>query len=112
MSEVDSAGFRLHRSASAGGPRTLVTFVPSQAPGSLQGAVYSYDDSTVQPGQIVWYWLEFIDRRGVTVLHGPVSAAIHLPTSVALSEFSATSQSLSELLMSVLVKIAGMFRLI
>ena len=112
VSEVDSAGFRLHRSASAGGPRTLVTFVPSQAPGSLQGAVYSYDDSTVQPGQIVWYWLESIDRHGVTALHGPVSAAIHLPTSVALSEFSATSQSLSELLMSVLVKIAGMFRLI
>ncbi len=66
VSEVDNAGFNLYRSADAAGPLTLLTTVPSQAPGSTLGCAYTYDDLDVQPGQTYWYWLEDVSLSGAT----------------------------------------------
>lgn len=90
-SELNNHGFNLWRAGSAGGERTLLAFVPSQAPGSSQGASYRYEDTDVQPGQTVWYWLEAVDMSGQTTLHGPVSATFQTPTAVTLSEMGEAS---------------------
>jgi len=49
--------------------------IPSQAPGSLQGAVYYWEDAGVDPGGTYYYKLEAIDLYGAATVHGPVSAA-------------------------------------
>ena len=63
--------------------------VPSQAPGSTQGFVYTYQDNAVTPGETYWYWLEDVDLSGVTTLHGPVSVVYTAPTAVTLSGLEA-----------------------
>jgi hypothetical protein len=91
VSEVDNAGFNLYRGLSAGGSdRALLATVPSQAPGSTQGAAYSYADTTVEAGQTYWYWLEDVDLAGATTLYGPDSATVQAPTAVTLTSVSAS----------------------
>jgi hypothetical protein len=90
VSEIDSAGFNLYRGLlDDGSDRALLASVPSQSPGSSQGASYSYVDAAVEPGQTYWYWLEDVDLSGATTLHGPVSAAVNAPTAVRLAAFDA-----------------------
>ena len=89
VSEVNNAGFNLYRSASPAAPDELLAFVPSQAPGSTQGASYSYDDTAVSAGQTWYYWLEDVDLSGATSLHGPVSATLQAPTAVTLGALQA-----------------------
>lgn len=90
VSELNNAGFNLYRgSLSEGGDRVLLASVPSQAPGSSQGANYSYADTTVQAGQTYWYWLEDLDLSGAATLHGPVSAIFAAPTAVTFSSLEA-----------------------
>jgi hypothetical protein len=84
VSEIDNAGFSLYRSDSAAGPQTLLGYTPSQAPGSTQGAAYSYVDAAVEAGQTYWYWLEDVDLAGATTLHELVSATVQTPTAVAV----------------------------
>jgi hypothetical protein len=92
VSEVDNAGFNLYRGLQAdGSDRSLLTYVPSQAPGSTQGAAYSYEDAAVEAGQTYWYWLEDVDLSGATTLHGPVSATVQAPTAVTLAQLDASS---------------------
>ena len=50
VSEANNAGFNLYRSASPAAPDALLAYVPSQAPGSTQGASYSFDDTQVSTG--------------------------------------------------------------
>lgn len=83
-SEFDCVGFNLYRSTSASAPQTLLSFVPSQAPGGTQGASYAWQDFDVTPGQTVYYWLEEIDLTGATLVNGPVSATYQAPTVVGL----------------------------
>ncbi|HSN77058.1 MAG TPA: hypothetical protein VL334_18455, partial [Anaerolineae bacterium] len=91
VSELDNAGFTLYRGLQAdGSDRALLTYVASQAPGSTQGASYSYEDTAVEVGQTYWYWLEDIDLAGATTLHGSVSATVQAPTAVTLSSISAS----------------------
>jgi hypothetical protein len=91
VSEIDNAGFNLYRGLQAdGSDRLLLTYVASQAPGSTQGAAYSYQDAAVEAGQTYWYWLEDVDLSGATTLHGPVSATVQAPTAVTLSSVSAS----------------------
>lgn len=77
--EVDNAGFNLYRAPSLNGKKTQLNaeMIPTlQAPGSLEGAVYSYVDKTL-PGKsksVYYYWLEDVGINGDTELHGPVSA--------------------------------------
>ena len=67
--------------------------MPSQAPGSTQGASYSFDDDQVPLGETMFYWLEDIDLSGATTLHGPVSATIQTPTAVTLAAMEAQAAS-------------------
>jgi len=92
VSELDNAGFNLYSGLQAdGSDRALLTYVPSQAPGSTQGAFYSYEDLAVEAGQTYWYWLEDVDLGGATTLHGPVSATVQTPTAVTLAQLDASS---------------------
>ncbi len=50
VSEANNAGFNLYRSASPAAPGEQLAYVPSQAPGSTQGASYSFDDTEVSSG--------------------------------------------------------------
>ncbi|HSN76964.1 MAG TPA: SdrD B-like domain-containing protein [Anaerolineae bacterium] len=89
VSEMNNAGFNLYRSLAADGERTLLGWVPSQAPGSTVGAAYSFQDFDVLAGQGYWYFLEDVDLSGAATLHGPVSAVFLAPTAVALSALDA-----------------------
>ena len=96
VSELDNAGFTLYRTGSVGDrpePSDLLVTMPSQAPGSTQGAFYSYEDAAVEAGQTYWYWLEDVDLSGATTLHGPVSATVQTPTVVTLSGLEAGSST-------------------
>ncbi len=93
VSEMDNAGFNLYRSASPDAPDALLAFVPSQAPGSTQGASYSYEDTDVSARQTWHYWLEDVDLNGATTLHGPVSATLQTPTAVMLDALEAQAAS-------------------
>ncbi len=93
VSEANNAGFNLYRSASPAGPEALLAFVPSHAPGSTQGASYSYEDTEVSAGQTWYYWLEDVDLNGATSLHGPVSATLQAPTAVTLDALEAQATS-------------------
>lgn len=73
VSEMNNLGFNLYRSQSESGARQALGFIPSQAPGSSQGFVYSWRDSDVAPGNTYWYWLEDVDTAGRRTLHGPAS---------------------------------------
>ena len=95
VSEIENSGFALYRSATADGPAELVAMLPSQAPGSAQGATYVYDDPIVAAGQI-WYWLDDIALNGVVTRHGPVSVTVQTPTAVTLGGLSGRSQSARE----------------
>jgi hypothetical protein len=89
VSEMDNAGFNLYRSASPAAPDELLAFVPSQAPGSTQGASYRFDDTQVAVGETWYYWLEDVDLNGATALHGPVSATLQAPTAVTVDALQA-----------------------
>ena len=76
VSERDNLGFNLYRSESQDGERVKLNerLIRSGAPiGGASGAVYQFvDPSAPIAGQQVFYWLEDIDLRGGTGLHGPV----------------------------------------
>ena len=113
VSELNSAGFNLYRSATEGGERTLVAFVPSQAPGSTGGAAYSTTDTAVAAGETYWYWLEALDVSGGSTLHGPVSVTMQSPTAVTLGGLSADAGATRSLLLlpvvAALVALAAAF---
>ncbi len=74
--EVNNVGFNLYRSDATDGPYTPLneTLIPSQAPGSMQGATYTWRDEAVIPGHTYFYQLEDIDVNGTHTYHGPISA--------------------------------------
>ena len=95
VSELNNAGFNLYRTETADPPSAadLLTFVPSQGPGSAQGFSYSYEDYSVAPGQTYWYWLEDVDFNGATTMHAPVSVVFGSPTAVLVSGLEASSST-------------------
>lgn len=99
VSEVSNAGFNLYRGTSPAGPDQQLndTLIPSQAPGSGQGASYQWQDYDVDPGVEYYYWLETVALSGGTEMHGPVSAALVGPTAVALKGMTATPAAASGL---------------
>ena len=73
-SEIDNAGFYLHRSTAEAGEYVRIgDFIPSQGDG-LMGARYSYLDQDVQNGTTYYYKLESVATDGSSEFHGPVSA--------------------------------------
>jgi hypothetical protein len=90
-SELDNVGFNLYRSDAVDGPYILLnpTLIPSQAPGSVLGAIYTWRDEDVFPGRMYFYYLEDLAVNGMRELHGPVSTmlsanpnAVHLQQSL------------------------------
>jgi hypothetical protein len=76
-SEIDNLGFNLYRAESApGGTRICLNadLIPSEAPGSPTGAVYTWVDESIALDTTYYYWLEDVDIYGETTLHGPASA--------------------------------------
>jgi hypothetical protein len=93
-SELGNAGFNLYRAATPAGPdRQLnVALIPSQAPGSSGGFVYTWtDQADLAPGATYYYWLEDVDLNGATTMHGPVSVDYVGPTAVTLGGLQAGS---------------------
>jgi hypothetical protein len=89
VSEASNSGFNLYRSLSADGEYALLGFTPSAAPGSTQGAAYSYQDFDVAAGQTYSYKLEDVDLNGAATMHDPVSVVFQAPTAVELSGLAA-----------------------
>jgi hypothetical protein len=89
--EMDNLGFNLYRSTSADGPYVKLneSLIPSQSPGSVAGAAYTWVDEDVEPGVTYYYKLEDIEVSGVHTLHGPVTASIQGPTAVSVVSFKA-----------------------
>lgn len=96
VSEVNNQGFNLYRSTSpdAAGQKINATLIPSQAPGSVQGAVYTWQDADVAAGTTYYYTLEDLDLSGASSLHGPVSVAFQAPTAVTLGGLTASAGAL------------------
>ena len=78
ISEVDSLGFHVYRAESRAGPGERLTeaMIPIQAPGSPEGAVYTWLDEIIEHGITFYYWLEEVNVRGMAMRHGPVSATV------------------------------------
>jgi hypothetical protein len=75
-SELDSLGFNLYRSLAArsGYQQINTSLIPCQAPGTPQGAAYSFLDSQVQPNTVYYYVIETMDTQGRADRYGPVVA--------------------------------------
>ena len=89
VSEIDNLGFNLYRGLTPEQPDELLAFVPSQAPGSAQGATYLWLDSGAGEGRTVFYWLEDVDVDGSASLHGPVSVDLAAPTAMTVTGITA-----------------------
>lgn len=100
VSEVSNLGFKVYRSDSADGARSLLTpaMIPTSNPGAAQGSAYSYQDFAVQAGATYYYWVEDLDSAGKTALHGPAAVTFVGPTSVGLNSFNAVAGSAPALL--------------
>jgi hypothetical protein len=73
--EVDNAGFNLHRATAADGPYTKLNDALIPAEGDPEsGASYTYTDTDVVKGVTYYYKLEDVDIHGASTFHGPVSA--------------------------------------
>ncbi len=96
VSEANNQGFNLYRSTSpdAAGEKVNATLIPSQAPGSAQGAAYSWQDADVTAGTTYYYTLEDLDLSGASSLHGPVSVVFQAPTAVTLGGLTASAGAL------------------
>lgn len=85
--ELDNLGFNLYRSSTAALPDEPLnaSLIPSQAPGSSQGASYAWADHSATPGTTYFYWLEDVDTNGRVTRHGPLRVPYHPPTALTLS---------------------------
>ena len=73
--EMNTAGFNLYRSESAGGPfdvKVNEQLVPP-ATDPLTGGQYQYIDKTARAGVTYYYRLEEVERNGGTNNFGPIS---------------------------------------
>ncbi|MEW6378363.1 MAG: hypothetical protein AB1611_02015 [bacterium] len=74
--ELDNAGFNILRSESEDGEYIMINPAIIRAQGGAVSREYSFNDVTAVAGVIYYYKLEDIDTRGVSTVHGPVSASI------------------------------------
>lgn len=78
--ELDNAGFNLHRATSEAGPYTKINgdLLPAKGD-AVSGAAYRYlDPDAGDPAQLYYYQLEDIDLNGVSTFHGPIVAGSNL----------------------------------
>ncbi len=94
VSELNNLGFNLYRNVRDDEPGEQLNpeLIASQGPGSSQGFLYEWQDVTVEPYVVYYYWLEDVDFNGTTTLHGPISAALSMPpTAVTLGSLAASA---------------------
>ena len=73
-SEIDNAGFYLHRSTAEAGEYVHISpFSPSEGD-DIIGAKYNYLDQDVQNGTTYYYKLESVATDGSSEVHGPILA--------------------------------------
>jgi hypothetical protein len=81
--ESNFIGFNVYRSTTPDGQRVKLNPAMIVAEGGMEGATYSYTDTTIQPGTTYYYWLEVIDT-GDTFWYGPAVATFgklyYMPT--------------------------------
>ncbi|OQA16765.1 MAG: hypothetical protein BWY63_02636 [Chloroflexi bacterium ADurb.Bin360] len=91
--EMDNLGFNLYRSTAVNGDYVLLngTLIPTQVPGSIFGATYTWLDDSAIPGMTYFYKLEDVNTEGQATLHSAVQAtALSIsPSAVSLTSFSA-----------------------
>jgi len=95
-SEVNNVGFNLYRSTDSVRPTTPLNsaMIEAQAPGSGQGANYTYTDSNVTAGTTYYYWLEDVESTGSATVHGPVTVVVNTPTAVTLNNLSTSTSTM------------------
>ncbi len=114
VSETDNAGFNLYRSTtplrsddfSRPSPAWLKlneALIPSAAPGSSTGHVYTYTDTTVEPGATYWYMLEDVALDGTATRHAPVQVTVGEPTALRLTSFRSAPFVVTTLVVSFVV---------
>jgi hypothetical protein len=89
-SELTTLGFNVWRNTSASGPQDKLNDTMIAAhPGSAQGYLYSYLDTTAMENTPYYYWLEDIDTGNVGHFTGPISILCQSPTAVGLGSVEA-----------------------
>ena len=103
--EIDNLGFNLYRAIAPEGPfdKLSDTLIPTQNPGQVLGAAYTWLDESIAHGGTYYYLLEDIDINGVVISHGPVSASMQNPTAVSLTGFDAHGSTLSTLTLFIVI---------
>ncbi|HQH50088.1 MAG TPA: hypothetical protein PLA08_01640 [Candidatus Cloacimonadota bacterium] len=72
-SETEMLGFRLYRSDTNDIPTALeITNEPIPATNTSEKHVYYYTDTTVIPGHIYYYWMEYVFTEDLSNFQGPV----------------------------------------
>jgi hypothetical protein len=73
ISELESEGFNLYRSAKEKGTYAKVNAKLIRTKGSSQeGATYSFSDGGAKKGQTYYYKLDALDSKGKATTHGPI----------------------------------------
>jgi hypothetical protein len=111
VSELDHLGFNISRSTTAEGVQLNSALIPAQAPGSGQGASYSYEDGDVEGGITYYYSLEEVDVSGNHTQLASVSATVNAPTAITVGELATRESSHSWLFLTallLLLAIAGL----
>jgi hypothetical protein len=74
--EIDNLGFNLYRAETEDGAAIRINdnLIPSQAPGGLTGASYTYMDHSAAPYKTYYYWLEMLQIDGSRLRFGPIVA--------------------------------------
>ena len=108
--EMDHLGFNLYRMTTQEGLWTPLNpeLIPAQVIGSPMGAVYTFADTDVEPGETYLYRLEDVDVNGKVTSHGPITVIGTPPTAVSFSAFAAQGVASSALFSLALVAALGM----
>lgn len=88
--ELNNAGFFVHRSLSENGEYTVVSDLIEPTGDQFVGDEYEWPDTNVDVGVEYWYKLEAIDLQSGSEFYGPVSAIIGSPNPTSTTEPTAT----------------------
>jgi subtilisin family serine protease len=83
--EINLLGFNIYRGESPEGNLLQINpeLIKALSVGNLNGSIYEYYDSTLQPGVTYYYWLEIVEISRESRL-GPVSASAPYPIYIPI----------------------------
>jgi hypothetical protein len=78
--EIDNLGYYIVRSVDPESNFELVNkrIIPSNSNSTVSGSNYTYNDSSVNPGTIYYYWLVSVDTNGGYNVYGPVDVITYI----------------------------------